>query len=60
MKTNEEKAHELYAYTCQLVSQLMYCSSKLREEEDFAKVTDEMINLVSAYEDRIKIIKKGD
>ena len=59
MKTNEEKAHELYAYTCQLVSQLMYCSSKL-QEEDFAKVTDEMINLVSVYEDRIKIIKRGD
>ena len=59
MKTNEEKAHELYAYTCQIVSQLMYCSSKVREE-DFAKVTDEMINLVSVYEDRIKIIKKRD
>ena len=60
MKTNQEKVHELYAYTCQLVSQLMFCSSKLRGEEDFVKVTDEMINLTSVYEDRIKIIKKRD
>ena len=55
---NEEKRHEAYAYTCQLVSQLMYCSSKMGEE-DFEKVADEIITLISKYKNRIEIIKKS-
>lgn len=55
---NEEKRHEAYAYTCQLVSQLMYCSSKM-DEEDFEKVADEIITLISKYKNRIEIIKKS-
>lgn len=55
---NQEKRHEAYAYTCQLVSQLMYCSSKM-DEEDFEKVADEIMTLISKYKNRIEIIKKS-
>lgn len=55
---NEEKRHEAYAHTCQLVSQLMYCSSKMKEE-DFKKVADEIIALISKYKNRIETIKKS-
>ena len=57
MKDNSSKRHELYAYTCQLVSQLMYCSSKM-EDEDFEKVTTEMLKLISKYEKKIKSFKE--
>lgn len=57
MKDNFSKRHELYAYTCQLVSQLMYCSSKM-EDEDFEKVTTEMLKLISKYEKRIESFKQ--
>lgn len=55
---NEEKRHEAYTYTCQLVSQLMYCSSKM-DEEDFEKVADEIMTLISKYKNRIETIKKS-
>tara|TARA_A100001201_G_scaffold30174_1_gene32722 strand:- start:209 stop:319 length:111 start_codon:yes stop_codon:yes gene_type:complete len=36
----------------------MYCSSKM-DEEDFEKVADEIMTLISKYKNRIETIKKS-
>jgi len=51
-----KKADEISVLTAQLVSQLMYCSSKLREE-DTDKILSEILKLICAYKKKIKKLK---
>jgi hypothetical protein len=51
------KDQEANVLTGQLVSQLMYCRSRLHIE-DFEKVTNEMLELISRYKTKIEKMKK--
>lgn len=51
------KDQEANVLTDQLVSQLMYCRSRLNIE-DFEKVTNEMLELISKYKTKIEKMKK--
>lgn len=52
-----KKNYELMALTNQLVSQLLYCSSKLIKE-DFDKVATEIIGLILKYEKKVKKLQE--
>ena len=54
-----KKNHELMALTNTLVSQLLYCSSRL-PNEDFNKVTRDMLRLTCAYRKKTKELQKED
>ena len=51
-----KKTDEVSILTAQLVSQLMYCSSRLREE-DTDKILSEILKLICAYKKKIKKLK---
>ena len=51
------KDEEVNVLTGQFVSQLMYCRSRLCTK-DFEKVTTEMLELLSAYQKKIRKLKK--
>ena len=48
-----KKQSDTSALTAQLVSQLMYCSSRL-QYEDFNQIRTEILNLTEKYNKRIK------
>ena len=50
-----KKADEVSILTAQLVSQLMYCSSRLREE-DTDKILSEILKLTCTYKKKLKKI----
>ncbi len=52
-----KKNHELMALTNGLVSQLIYCSSRL-PNEDFNKVSQDMLKLICAYRKKTKELQK--
>ena len=55
MKCTKE-SNELNVLTAQLVSQLMYCSSRLQYEE-FHKISKEMMDLISKYQTKVRKIQ---
>ena len=52
MKRTKE-ADDLNVLTAQLVSQLLYCTSRL-QYEDFHPIYKEMMGLISKYQERVK------
>jgi len=48
--------HEVHVLTQQLVSQLIYCTSRLNEPE-FQKISDEMLALLASYQNKVKKLK---
>ena len=49
---------EVHVLTGQIVSQLIYHSSKLTQaDHDFNKVTEDIIDLIGKYEKRVKKLK---
>ncbi len=55
MKCTKEST-ELSVLTAQLVSQLMYCSSRLQYEE-FHQISKEMMDLISKYQTKVRKIQ---
>jgi hypothetical protein len=52
----KQKFHEVHVLTQQLVSQLMYCTSRLNDPE-FQKVSDEILALLDSYQSKVKKLK---
>ena len=53
-----KREHEVVVLTGQFVSQLMYQSSKLTQtEHNFNEVTEDIIDLISKYEKKVKKLK---
>ena len=52
MKRTKE-ADELNVLTAQLVSQLIYCASRLPHEE-FHPISKEVMNLISKYQTKVR------
>ena len=52
-----KKNHEVNVLTGQLVSQLMYQASRLKDD-DFQEVTSEILKLINSYEKKVKNLKK--
>ena len=53
----KQKFHEVHILSNQLVSQLLYCNSKLNETE-FQKVSDEILNLLENYKQKVNKLKQ--
>ena len=51
-----KKADEISVLTAQLVSQLLYCSSRLRVE-DTNKILSEILKLTCTYKKKLKKLK---
>lgn len=52
-----KKNHELMALTNQLVSQLLYCSSRL-PDENFNQVSQDILKLICSYRKKTKDLQK--
>jgi transcription initiation factor IIE alpha subunit len=53
----KDKRSEVSVLTDQLVSQLLYCKSRLRSD-DFDKIHNEIFDLLDSYEKKIKKLKE--
>ena len=53
-----KREHEVCTLTGQFVSQMMYQSSKLTQEDhNFNEITEDMIDLISKYKKKVKKLR---